>query len=258
MASGMARGAKERGEVIAFGDGVTVKWDHNSEAIFRDNPNVVRPDCRDVPANARWIHFYKGSRIYNRQDSANERWVWNYDFRPVPGEFFFSPEENSAIKSAPKDFILIEPNVAEKNSGPNKLWPLDRYQAVCEKLQRDGHEVAQFQYTSMRFGLRKITILPTKSFRQAISVLRRAKLVICSEGGLHHGAAAVGKAAVVLFGGFIPPRVTGYDFHENISYGTACGKYIRCQHCIDVMQKITVEEVYEAASKALNRAAVAA
>jgi len=254
MATGMARGAKDRGEIVALGDGQRVIWDHNSEVIFRDNQNLLRPDARSIPSNVRWIPFYKGQRQYNRQDSANERWVWNYNFRPTPGEFIFSAEENGMLKYVPQDFILIEPNVAEKISGPNKQWQLERFQAVCDLLKRDGYQVAQFQYAAMRHGLRKITIIPTKGFRQAISALRRAKLVICSEGGLHHAAAAVERRAVVLFGGFIPPQVTGYDFHENIAVGEACGKYVRCQHCLDAMNKISVEEVYEAAKRALAHA----
>jgi hypothetical protein len=64
---------------------------------------------------------------------------------------------------------------------------------------------------------------------------------------MHHGAAAVGTPAVVIFGGFIPPAVVGYDMHVNLTGGAeACGSLNKCLHCRAAMEKISVEEVYQA------------
>ena len=80
-----------------------------------------------------------------------------------------------------------------------------------------------------------------------MTVLSRARSALIPEGGLHHGAAALGVPAVVLFGGFIPPAVTGYADHANFTGGaTACGSLNKCLHCRDALEKITVEEVYNA------------
>jgi ADP-heptose:LPS heptosyltransferase len=79
--------------------------------------------------------------------------------------------------------------------------------------------------------------------------LARAKLYIGAEGGLHHAAAALGVPAVVLFGGFIPPLVTGYETHINLTGGAqeACGSLKPCDHCRKAMDAISVEEVAAAA-----------
>ena len=61
--------------------------------------------------------------------------------------------------------------------------------------------------------------IKTKGFRHALAVPQNASLYIGPEGGLHHGVASVGVAAVVLFGDFIPPAVTGYSHHANLTGG---------------------------------------
>jgi ADP-heptose:LPS heptosyltransferase len=83
--------------------------------------------------------------------------------------------------------------------------------------------------------------------------MRRAKLAILPEGGLHHGAAAIEKRAVVLFGGFIPPSVTGYDTHINlVGSDNFCGSIHPCKHCADAMKSISVETVLNAAEEILS------
>jgi hypothetical protein len=59
----------------------------------------------------------------------------------------------------------------------------------------------------------------------------------------------------VIFGGFIPPRVTGYENHENLAAGEpACGSRSPCEHCRQALESITAREVYEAAKRAIGRA----
>ena len=78
--------------------------------------------------------------------------------------------------------------------------------------------------------------LTCPSFRHALAILERARLYVGGEGGLHHGAAAVGVGGVVLFGGFVPPLVTGYAVHANLTGGA---------------EAITVNEVLEHAMERL-------
>ena len=52
--------------------------------------------------------------------------------------------------------------------------------------------------------------------------------------------------AVVIFGGFVPPIVTGYETHANLTGGAdACGSLFPCKHCLEALDAITVEEVLE-------------
>lgn len=246
LATGMARGAKARGKRIAFGDGEKIIWDQHSEFIFRNNPNIALPIHDTTEPDIEWVPFYKGNRLYNSHDRALDRWVWNYDFKPIPGELFFSDHELAFAHTINPGFVLIEPQVqAWKTSAPNKTWPLVRYEKVARRLSQAGYEVRQFTYPGTR-PLRCAKPIRAKDFRHAIAALSRAALYIGPEGGLHHGAAAVRIPGVVIFGGFIPPQVTGYDFHTNLTGGaTACGSLHKCDHCRAAMESIKASEVVD-------------
>lgn len=250
----MARGAARRGKRIAFGDGLRIKWDHLSEPIFRGNPNVAPPGS-EGSRGLEWIHYCRGHRIYATQ--VGDRWVWNFRFSAIPGEMYFADEELRFALNSGSGFVLIEPNLPPKMVAPNKRWDHERWQAVADLLVRDGHEVCQFVYPNA-VRLKGVRPIASPGFREACAALARAALYIGPEGGLHHASAAVGIGAVVLFGGFIPPQVTGYAAHTNLTGGATlfCGSLKPCPHCRAAMDAITVEHVYEAA-KARLRSGVA-
>lgn len=252
IASGLAKASRAKGKRAAFGDGQKIIWDHHSEIIFRGNPNIARPGdeaARDLD----WIPFYRGNRLYNRQ--VGDRWEWNYDFRCTAGEAYLTEGERTFGRAQGEGYIVIEPNLPNyKPSSPNKRWPVERYAAVASALRSAGHDVVQLSYGGGHvLDARQIK---TASFRQAMAVLERAALYIGPEGGLHHAAAAVGIHAVVLFGGFVPPEVTGYATHTNLTGGArACGSLKTCQHCIEAMNAIGVSDVMSAAERYLRKAA---
>lgn len=249
MATGFARGAKDRGKRIAFGDGHRIIWDKNSLEIFRKNKNIAIPGSERAD-DIEWCAFYRGHRIYNRQD--RNRWIWNLDFRVIPGELFFSPEEINFASRIRPGFVLIEPNVPWwKTVAVNKDWGKAKYQAVADALRNKGHRVAQFSYGKER--LSGVEVIYANDFRSAVAALAKAKFAVLPEGGLHHGAAAVGVRAAVLFGGFIPPSVTGYDAHINLSSGgEACGSTLQCSHCRAALDAISVDEVLAACHKLIK------
>lgn len=253
IATGMSRGAKAKGKRVAFGDGRRIIWDQHSEIVFRDNPNIAKPgQHRD--RDLKWIPYYKGHRLYNAHDRVNARWLWNLDFKVKPGEIFLTEQEKMNGRRFGRGFVLIEPEVpAWKPSSSNKDWGRNNYASVARRLLDDGFQVTQLIYPRMQG-----TVLPgvrglrTYDFRDALALLSSAAIYIGPEGGLHHGAAAVGIRAVVLFGGFIPPAVTGYARHINLTGGAeACGSLKPCAHCRAAMEAITVEHVYQAAREIL-------
>jgi len=250
MASGMARGASLRGKKIAFGDGRRILWDQHSKHIFQNNPNIATPGD-EQRHDLEWIHHYKGLRLYNKQ--VGGKFVWNYDFVPKPGQIYFTENEESHGRRNGRGFVVIEPNLPRwKVTSYNKDWGIAKYQAVATWLKQQGIRVTQFVYGHEPV-LRDVSPLETKSFRDAVAVLGSAWLYVGPEGGLHHGAAAMGTPGVVLFGGFIPPSVTGYKFHTNLS-GTdePCGNLNKCEHCRAAMAAISVDQVTEAARSHLR------
>lgn len=250
MATGMARGAKDRGKRIAFGNGRRILWGPHSKEIFLNNPNVALPG-HERARDLEWIRYYKGHRTYNTQ--VGDRWRWNYEFKAQPGEMFFLESELKFAEKVGHGFVVIEPNTPpQKSCSTNKQWPLDRFDQVAQEFRSAGYRVVQFGYGG-KHRVPSAELVSTPSFRQALAILARAKLAILPEGGLHHGAAAVGVKAVVLFGGFIPPAVTGYDAHSNLTGGVdACGSLNPCQHCLDAMKRITVDDVLSAANGMLG------
>lgn len=251
IATGLAKGAAKRGKRIAFGNGFKLLWDHNSERIFRGNPNIAFPG-QERGRDVEWKAYYKGYRGYNAQGPGH--WEWNVKWKCTPGEIYLSDEEEKYGQRLGKDFIVMEPNVESwKASSPNKDWGRGNYQSVATSLLNDGHRIIQFMYPKSGPILRGVKSIVTRDFRDALSIMRNARLYIGAEGGLHHGAAAVGIPAVVLFGGFIPPSVTGYDGHTNLAGSDRfCGSFSRCQHCLDAMMRITQDSVYKAAKEHLT------
>lgn len=260
IATGMARGAQARGKRIAFGDGKRIRWDHNSPLIFKNNPNIAPPGSERDP-DIEWNPYRKGNRIYQRHDVINNRWIWNYEFRAKPGEVFFDEDERVFAscewqhRRVGQQLIVIEPDVPVKMHAINKRWPIARYQAVADYLTKQGFDVVRFIYGKEQIPFPQARSINTPTFRHALALLARSALYIGPEGGLHHGAAAVGIPAVVLFGDFIPPQVTGYSTHTNLTgaSGFFCGSLSTCRHCRDAMQAIGVEEVVKAAIYRLQK-----
>lgn len=243
MGSGMARGARARGRRVAFGDGRKILWSSWAPIIYQDNPNVAPPGSEDSP-DLEWNSHVKGSRKYNKL--VNGKWVWNYDFKPTPGEFFFTDYEVSLRERFPSGAVVVEPNVPwQKKVWPNKDWGEGKYETLVMLLRERGHRVIQFVHGNTRRRVDADEFIALDSLRNVASVMTQQLMYVGPEGGMHHTAAAVGIKAVVLFGGFIPPQVTGYDTHVNLTSGAeACGNIETCSHCREAMRRISVEEVF--------------
>lgn len=248
MGSGVARGAAARGKRIAFGDGKRIIWHAIARDIYRNNPNVAPPGS-EGDADIEWVRHYPGARLYHT-GFTRERWHYS-DWRATPGELFFDEGELAWAQAQPSGLVVIEPNV--KGSAPNKQWPVYRYSEVARALAAAGFEVAQF--ATGDHVLPGVKTIHAPTFRHAVALLARARLYVGPEGGLHHGAAAVGIPAVVIFGGFTHPRNTGYDGHVNIFIGEKpCGSRHPCGHCHHAMMAILSDRVFQSAMELIGEA----
>lgn len=254
MATGLARGAKARGKRIAFGDGRNLIWGPYSATVFKHNPNIAHPGTERA-GDVEWVPYYKGNRLYNRLDRANNCWVWEKNWKAPPGEMFFDREEQGFAESVKPGFILFEPTPPLwKGMSVNKDWGVARFQAVADQLRDEGHRVCQFRHAKSEPGrfLKGVAYIDSPGYRHGLAALARAALYVGVEGGLHHGAAAVGTKGVVVFGGFVSPQSTGYDIHENLfTGGVACGKIVPCQHCRQALDAISVDDVIDACHRRL-------
>jgi ADP-heptose:LPS heptosyltransferase len=259
IAAGLAKGPASRGRRAAFGDGTKIRHDFTTDAIMRYSPHIVWPhESLSKVTDAEWIHFYKGNRIYNKQ--VGDRWIWNYEFKVQPGEFFFSTGDQMVVDKLrlPKHFIVVEPHckrhIALRGGYlANKEWKFQNYQEAVNALWAEGHKVVQFVYGSVP-RLRNAYHIETLNFRSAAAILARASAFIGAEGGMHHAAAALNVPGVTIFGGWLPPAVLGYDTHINLTGGEteACGLLKPCAHCAAALQRITPDEVIDAAHAILK------
>lgn len=213
--------------------------------IFDHNPRIAHAGDKDVQV---YQPRPDGLRPYCRAKTP-DRWTWK-EYKPPVGELYFQPDEIAfAARHSPD--IVIEPNI-KGNASPNKDWGWDRWQRLADMMRGAGLRPVQLGPPGTRL-LKSVDWIATKSFRWACAVLARARAAVVHEGGLHHGAAVVGVRAVVIYGGYISPRQTGYDMHTNLfTGGQPCGMRLPCRHCRDAMAKITPEEVMAALQEILK------
>lgn len=222
MAAGEARRARERhGCPVAILDrDGKPRW-HEAWAYC---PDVLRPELWQdgLPAirNAGWCRPYIDYTGFTKRSRV---WRWR-PYRPAPARILL-PADLLHWAEQYRGRVVIEKRI-KPGSPANKQW--GRW-AELEALRPD---LPWFEMPEL------------PSFAHALAVLCAARAAVLPEGGLHHGAAAVGCKAVVIFGGFISPAVTGYDQHRNIfTGGEACGNRDSCDHCRQAMAKITPQMV---------------
>jgi ADP-heptose:LPS heptosyltransferase len=234
LATGIARKARlaRPGKKICIGDGFRVEWVAD---VFDNNPHI----SQEIVPGCIWVHSHKGFRPYvDIEKSTLEKYVWKRDFKASPGELYLTDAEKA--KWPQRRFIYIEPNI-KGWLGPNKDWGFDKWQAVVNAMPD-----VDFVQGPGR-ALTGVVQVETESFRDACALLYKADLFVGTDGGLHHAAAALGKKAVVIWGGFTHPRNLGYDSHVNLHSGVEpCGVLKPCDHCKKAMNRITVDMVVKA------------
>jgi hypothetical protein len=241
LGTGIARRARVRqpGKPICIGDGNQVEW---LPDIHEGNPYLSRVPVKGCI----WVHCHKGFRPYvDAEKSTALKYVWKRDFKASPGELFLTADELAEWDQS--GFVFIEPNI-KGWLGPNKDWGFDRWQKVVKSMP----DVRFIQGPGRK--LDGVEQVETTSFRSACALLSKATLFLGTDGGLHHAAAALGKPAVVVWGGYTHPRNLGYDTHVNIHSGVEpCGSVKPCAHCKKAMDQIPVERVVNAIRSELSK-----
>ncbi|NIP24348.1 MAG: hypothetical protein GWN62_21800, partial [Aliifodinibius sp.] len=123
----------------------------------------------------------------------------------------------------------------------NKAWPYWKQLAKA---------IDCYQFD---IGERVTKTIHTSSLRESLAVLENARLLITTEGGLHHAAAALGVPCITIFTGFTHPAQLGYDDQTNLraDFSPPCGSLSICNHCAEMSAKVSVEEVYEESQRYL-------
>lgn len=226
--------------------GAGPKW-HRWHPVWDGNPHIARPGepfdeiLDNGPSNRPYI------------DGKSVRfWVWK-EYGPEPGELYLTDAER-ALGSYARDRIVIQPFI-KASASPNKLWPMAFWQDLVFQTAHRFHWLQIGEGNEPRvYGAE---FLRTASFRDACGVLAGARAAVLHEGGLHHACAALGTPAVVIFGGFISPSVTGYASQANLfvdspQHPLGCGARTPCFHCHRAMQSIRPEIVVAHLERIIN------
>lgn len=196
-----------------------------------------------------------GKRSYiNRWRHSPRRTEFNIDHRARAGKICLTADEvcNARELSPGGLFVIIEPAIrASFRSSRNKNWGIERWAEVVRNFPISVYQFDIGDGTPLMEG---VGVIHSNDFRISAGVVESAMLVLTIDGGMHHIAASMGTPAVVVFGGFCDPKITGYDFHSNFYSGiegSPCGRYDSCPHCKESMAQITPEQVRAEALKRL-------
>ena len=143
-----------------------------------------------------------------------------------------------------------------------KLWTDEKFAELCDRIRREleigviltGGEADPLNRIQKMMKTEAVNLGGLTSLRELACLYRQAALLITTDSGPMHLAAAVGTPVVALFGPTDPARTGPYGpGHRVIQSGLSCIACLR-KHCEtrSCMEQITVEEVFTAVQGMLS------
>ncbi|MDQ1333582.1 MAG: Lipopolysaccharide heptosyltransferase [Thermodesulfobacteriota bacterium] len=151
---------------------------------------------------------------------------------------------------------------------PTKLWEAERFAVLARRIRDElGCEVVFTGSNSDRPVIRRmmgrmpsppLNLAGQTSLKELAYLYTRCKLLVTTDTGPMHMAAAMGCRVVALFGPTAPWRTGPYGKgHKVIRSGIGCSPCFkkRCDH-MTCMKEIGVDQVFEAVEKALRNSGI--
>jgi len=178
-----------------------------------------------------------------------------FDFHiPLPARQH-AAELLADLSSSGSPIVALNPTA----SAPHRVWPPERY---AELLRRIHHElgacgivlggpadVETSRAIVAQSGVAALSTAGKTGYLQLAAVLDACDLLVSSDTGPQHLAAALGKPVVALFGPSVPERTGPYgEGHTIIHHRLSCYPCHSHPTCRDhaCMRAITVDEVLQA------------
>lgn len=144
------------------------------------------------------------------------------------------------------------------NAAINKVWPTARYQEVVAANRRrfDFVQLGSPQDPVLEGA---IDLRGRTTIRESAAIVARSAATVCYVGFLMHLTRAVGRRAVVIFGGREHPAASGYPCNENLFTPLPCSPCWRQRSCVAdhaCMEAITADHVTAALDRLLARASM--
>ncbi len=187
-------------------------------------------------------------------------------------EFFPSPQSETFAETFFRERGLSAKRVVALNPGashPVNRWDPRQFAALADRLSEDagievmvvgGKEDIPLSDTIAAFSRSSLTLLTGKTTLAELgSILKRCDLLVSGDTGPMHLATAVGTRVVSLFGAADPER-TGPVGRGDRVLQAASVSCVPCRsrkcgnpHYLECMEKITVDEVYQAVIESVGK-----
>lgn len=160
----------------------------------------------------------------------------------------------------PEDHLVT---INPQATWPTKLWDNDKFAAVARALLDQGirivftggpSEKQEIDDLLSRSGIRALNLAGKTSLKELAALYQRADLLITTDTGPMHIAAAVGTLVVAVFGPTAPWRTGPYGSgHQLIRVELQCSPCFK-KECVDkkCMQMISVEQVLKAVENIMH------
>ncbi len=175
-------------------------------------------------------------------------------------EIYFSPHEEEAVNRLQEslklttDFVVIEPHSNSQWFGDLREWSFERWERVVEWLHDHNYPVVQIGEGGRPVLEGAIDVTGRASFREAVLLMKRARLFLGQEGGLMHAANAVNVPSVIVWGGLTLPEFAAYSKHTVLCTRVECapcGLRGQCPYDKKCLTTVETSDVIAAVSDTL-------
>ena len=146
------------------------------------------------------------------------------------------------LSDTAKRNIILNNKIVNYEHYVNKEWGRNKWEEFIKITSKDYILVknAISEYSTVE-GIYSINC----DFRTNYAIMEKCDFYIGNEGGLSHLWAITRKRGIVFFGHWIPPHVTGYPFHLNLSknINDHCGSLTKCETCMNFFKELEPEYV---------------
>ena len=193
--------------------------------LFKNNPYVDWVTNRHFKTTKR--HIKPKYRIYKNTKFSFIEQMLNYIGVNENGspQLYLAKNEIESIKEQfPYPYITICPVGKTEFSANRKEWGFNNFQRLRNLLS---------EYKFVQIGLNTDPLLDNLIDGRGLFIRKTAALIhnslffIGLEGGFMHLSKAVGKRALIIFGGYIDPKNSGYDDNINLYSQVDCSP---CYH----------------------------
>jgi len=241
-----------------------------SDEVFQNHPAIVTdpqaasPSPHELRLDNRkanyWVRITRDRIVYKPGAHAIEFACAAYGLpRPeIHCEVHLTDEERTSAAHFLRDlgpYVAIEPHTKDSFT-VNKQYGFDRWQAVADGLLEAGRTLVQVGEGGKPLlrGVVDATGIP--GIRRVAAVLAHADALVAPEGGLMHLADAVGTRAVIVYGGYVSPALTGYPGNVNLFSDLPCAPCGLRRNCLrnrrECLERIAPREVVEKTLRLLS------